>query len=356
MSVSVSADKKRNKFDKDSHQHSRSSHRDPYLNININYKDNHEGKRGRTGAEGKTGVTGPTGNTGVTGPTGNTGVTGPTGDTGVTGPTGNTGVTGPTGNTGVTGPTGDTGNTGDTGDTGVTGPRGDTGVTGPGGDTGVTGVTGPGGDTGVTGPGGDTGYTGNTGVTGVTGPGGDTGDTGVTGVTGMTGPGGDTGVTGPEGKTGETGATGPEGKPGLIGFAEFIRTIQSPNDSVPPGTAFTIDTEVYNSIPSTIVPSAGAGGTVFTLGPGSYIIDYETSLESTGSLAIYTGATSVTLTLDPNTISGSSTATTWIHGRAIETVTTSLVIAISSVVGTAAVTSAGTSTSFMIRLTIVKIA
>ena len=207
--------------------------------------------------------------------------------------------------------------------------------------TGNTGETGPGGDTGVTGVTGNTGETGNTGVTGVTG------QTGVTGVTGITG------IDGPTGQTGETGATGP---PGLIGFAEFIRTIQSPNDSVPPGTAFTIDTEVYNSIPSTIVPSVGAGGTVFTLGPGSYIIDYETSLESAGSLAIYTGATSVTLTLDPNTISGSSTATTWIHGRAIETVTTSLVIAISSVVGTAAVTTAGTSTSFMIRLTIVKIA
>jgi len=173
-----------------------------------------------------------------------------------------------------------------------------------------------------------------------------------TGVTGITGPTGITGITGP---TGITGVTGPTGANGTIGYAEYIRTIQCPNDSVPPGNAFTIDTEVYNSIPSFILASSGAGGTVFTLGTGVYMIDYETSLTSAGSLAIYTGATVGSLSIDPNTISGSTTGTTWIHGRAIEFVSTSLVIAISSVVGTAAVATTGSSSEYMIRLTILKI-
>ena len=150
-------------------------------------------------------------------------------------------------------------------------------------------------------------------------------------------------------------STGPTGANGTIGYAEYIRTIQCPNDSVPPGNAFTIDTEVYNSIPSFILASSGAGGTVFTLGTGVYMIDYETSLTSAGSLAIYTGATVGSLSIDPNTISGSTTGTTWIHGRAIEFVSISLVIAISSVVGTAAVATTGSSSEYMIRLTILKI-
>ena len=90
---------------------------------------------------------------------------------------------------------------------------------------------------------------------------------------------------------------------------------------------------------------------------GIYIIDYETSLTAAGSLAIYTGPTSAALAIDTNTISGSTTATTWIHGRSIQSVLTTLVFAISPVVGTANVTTAGTSADlYMIRLTIIKIA
>jgi len=111
-----------------------------------------------------------------------------------------------------------------------------------------------------------------------------------------------------------------------------------------------------NTIPSEIVASVGASGTVFTLTAGTYVIDYETSLTDAGSIAIYKGATSATLSVDPNTVSGSSTATTWIHGRAIEQVASSLVIAISSVVGTAAVATAGTDASYIIRVTSLKIA
>jgi hypothetical protein len=79
------------------------------------------------------------------------------------------------------------------------------------------------------------------------------------------------------------------------------------------------------------------------------------SLETAGSVAIYTGPNAASLSIDTNTVSGSTTATTWIHGRSIEFVVTTLVIAISSVVGVAAVTTAGTDSSYMIRLTILKV-
>jgi len=185
---------------------------------------------------------------------------------------------------------------------------------------------------------------------------GPTGPQGTQGPTGPQGTEGPTGTQGTQGPTGTQGTTGPQGPESVIGYAEYIHIIQPPNDSIPPGTAFTIDTEVYNNIPSSITASPGAGGTVFTLIQGTYVIDYETSLTAAGSLAIYVGPDSNSLSIDTNTISGSTTATSWIHGRAIEYVSTSLVIAISSVVGTAAVTTAGTASPYMIRITILKIA
>jgi len=239
---------------------------------------------------------------------------------------------------------------------GKRGKRGHHGATGATGATGSTGSTGSTGFTGGFGPTGPTGGFGPTGASGATGATGSTGPVGNTGATGATGPVGNTGVTGPQGLTGPVGNTGAIGPQSIVGYAEYIHTTQTPNDSIPPGTAFTIDTEVYNSVPSFIVPSAGAGGTVFTLSAGAYVIDYELSLASAGSVALYTGGTAVTLSVDPNTISGSSTATTWIHGRAIEYVATSLVVALSSLVGTANVTTAGTSSSYTIRFVVLKIA
>ena len=141
-----------------------------------------------------------------------------------------------------------------------------------------------------------------------------------------------------------------------MGVAEFIYTTQSPNDSVPPGTAFTISTVVFNNIATSVVPSAGAGGTVFTLSPGLYVLDYELSLGSAGSIALYKGATAGSLVIDTNTIAGSTTATSWIHGRAVENVATTTVFALSSVVGTAAVVTAGTATGeYVVRLTVLQL-
>ena len=116
------------------------------------------------------------------------------------------------------------------------------------------------------------------------------------------------------------------------GVAEFIRIIQAPNNSVPPGTAFTIDTTVLNTIG--VVASAGNGGTVFTLAAGTYVIDYEMSLAGAGSIGLYTGPSAGSLSLDTNTVAGALTA-----------------------VGTASIATAGTDVgSYMVRLTILKIA
>jgi len=157
------------------------------------------------------------------------------------------------------------------------------------------------------------------------------------------------GVKFPDGTTQTTAATG-------IGAAQFVRTLQLPNNSVPPGVAFTIDTEVFNTVPEAIGHSAGSGGTVFTLTAGLYVLDYEMSLDSAGSVGLYKGPTSGALALDANTIAGASTATTWIHGRDLVTVQSTLVVAVSSVVGTASVVTAGSAAgSYLIRLTVLKI-
>lgn len=145
-----------------------------------------------------------------------------------------------------------------------------------------------------------------------------------------------------------------------MGIAEFICTTQPPNNSVSPGTAFTIDTTLINTIPTVIVLSAAAGGSVFTLNAqGLYVVDYEMSLTTAGSIALYIGPNSSTLAIDNNTISGSSTATTWIHGRAVINVptTTPVVFALSSAIATMTVTTAGTAAGFyIVRLTILKVA
>jgi hypothetical protein len=171
------------------------------------------------------------------------------------------------------------------------------------------------------------------------------------------GPPGATGPAGPPGAAGATGATGPAG--GTLGSAEFVRLIQSPNNSVAPGTAFTVNTQVFNTMPSSVVATAGAGGTVWTLNTiGTYIFDYEMSLGSAGSVALYTGPTAGSLSIDNNTIAGSSTATTWIHARAgVVVASTPVVVAVSSVVGTAAVVPAGNAAGFYtIRVNITRVA
>ncbi len=154
---------------------------------------------------------------------------------------------------------------------------------------------------------------------------------------------------------GSNGNTSSWSQAGALGAAQFINTT---TQTVNAGAPFTFSTSVFNNT-NYIVASSGGGGTVFTLSAGgTYCIDYEMSMSASNSLAIWKGASVGTIAIDTNTISGSTTFTTWVHGRCFETVTNGspLVIALSPATGNVTVTSAGSASQFMARLTIMKIA
>lgn len=147
-----------------------------------------------------------------------------------------------------------------------------------------------------------------------------------------------------------------------IGYAEYVQHTQGSNISVAPGTAIEYLTDnptgVYDTIGIGLTTGPGAIGTAFQLPVGVYMVDYENSADAAWSLAIYQGASNTVLAVNTNTISGASTATTWIHGRAIITSTIGNDwIIISPVTGTQAIPTAGTAAGeFIARLTLLKIA
>jgi hypothetical protein len=145
-----------------------------------------------------------------------------------------------------------------------------------------------------------------------------------------------------------------------LGAAEFVRIIAQPG-STAPGTAFTIDTQVFNNIPAVIVPGAGAGGSVFTLNTaGVYVLDYEASFDLTtpgAAMGVYTGPNAGSLALDTNTVAGTGVATNWVHGRSFVIVGPNpVVVAISSVSSTPTVVTSGPAPEISIRLSILKVA
>lgn len=139
----------------------------------------------------------------------------------------------------------------------------------------------------------------------------------------------------------------------VLGYAEFVQQTQGTNASIAPGSgvAYLTDnpTGVYNT--TTIVAAnnvPGGQGTSFLLPVGSWAVDFESS-GSSGSgaaFAIYKSATLGTIAsgIDNNTVSGSSTSTTWIHGRAIVVVAVPTYIMISPVVATVSIPTAGPAT------------
>lgn len=156
----------------------------------------------------------------------------------------------------------------------------------------------------------------------------------------------ETGATGPIGPTGPTGAAGSDG---VAAYAEFTNTTtQTPNNSVAPttgsnGIGFSFPNAVFNN--AGIVQTANTQGQYFVLpAPGVYQVDYQMSLASAGSLALFVGPgpTSSGVAIDNNTVAGASTATTWIHGSGIVDASVSPVVVVGSVVGTANVPAAGT--------------
>ena len=264
----------------------------------------------------------------------------------VPGPAGPPGPTGPSNGSSSTGVTGPTGAPGTASLTGATGNTGSTGFTGPAGTASLTGATG---NTGPTGP---AGAAGSAGISGATGP---TGNSGSTGSSGAAGPAGIAGATGPAGIAGATGATGAFAT--TLGVAEFVTsTLQT----AAPGTPFLISTQVYNTMPSVISPTAYSTGTIFVLSvTGYYMVDYEVSLDRAAAVILLSDTVFPPINTDPHTIAGSSTATTWIHGRALVfTTTIPYYFGVTSDIGTPATVIAGGNShgSYMIRLTVLKAA
>lgn len=178
------------------------------------------------------------------------------------------------------------------------------------------------------------------------------------------------------GPIGLSGPAGPAGQSSVIGYAEYNSTSNINSTLISVGTPFTIDNQVHNSIPTDIVasyqtvntPPTPSTGSLFTLSSGVYVIDYETSLTTTGTIGIYTGASSASLVLDPNTEAAASigvtfpnnpTIGTWIHGRSIQVINpgSSKVIAVCPSLYPTGVNITGDSTTvYLIRITILKIA
>jgi hypothetical protein len=146
-----------------------------------------------------------------------------------------------------------------------------------------------------------------------------------------------------------------------IGYAEYVQTTQGTNSSVAPGTAiaYLVDNPagVYNTIGITTNTGPGAVGTEFVLPIGTYVIDFENSSDAAWSLALYKSLTTQTEAVDNNTIAGSSTATTWIHGRCILVCAAITYVIVSPVTGTHAIPTAGTAAGeYVARITFLKIA
>jgi hypothetical protein len=149
---------------------------------------------------------------------------------------------------------------------------------------------------------------------------------------------------------------------GIGGYAEFVQLTQGTNVSVAPGTAvsYLVDNPVgvFNSLGITFVSGPGGQGTAFLLPIGTYMVDFEHSAGSASSFAIYRATSLGALAggVDNNTIAGSTTATTWIHGRAIVNAAAPTYLMISSVVGIVAIVPAGTAAGFYVaRITFLAI-
>ncbi len=146
---------------------------------------------------------------------------------------------------------------------------------------------------------------------------------------------------------------------GTVGYAEYVQhSAQAP---IAPGTAIEFLTNnpagVFNTLGITTTTGPGAIGTEFLLPIGTYMIDFETSADAAWSLAIYKSLVTQLEAIDTNTIAGASTATTWIHGRAIINAVAPTYFIISPVTGTQSIPTAGTAAGeFIARLTILKIA
>jgi hypothetical protein len=145
-----------------------------------------------------------------------------------------------------------------------------------------------------------------------------------------------------------------------LGYAEFVQTTQNSNASIAPASAVSYLDDHSAGLFDTIGITFGTPGqgTAFNLPVGAYIVDWENSNDAAWSLAIYQGLDASSMTIINETIAGSSSATTWIHGRAtIVSAVGNQWMMVSPVTGTHAIPTAGTAAGmFIARITFLKIA
>lgn len=149
---------------------------------------------------------------------------------------------------------------------------------------------------------------------------------------------------------------------GGVTAAMFVQQTQNTNISVAPGTAILYNGDDPFGFNNTAGITTGAGpggiGTAFLLPAGTYMIDYENSADAAWSLAIYSGLGGFAgpYSLYFPSITGASTATTWLHGRTLFQSSGHYII-ISPVTGTHTIPTAGTAAGeFIARITFLKIA
>ena len=197
----------------------------------------------------------------------------------------------------------------------------------------------------------------------------------------ITGP---TTLVGPVNVTGNITATGTvTGSNVAVGSraAEYTTvTLTVPTPVAPSNlTGYTASTPVVNQSGSGVtligtgnpVGAGGSGysgmtyGTVWSLDPGTYTVDYETSLSGAADLVLYTGtafgpafAAGGVMTADTNSLAGSTTGTTWIHGRHTLVVPISLgvfYVMLGGTTGTPTPATAGSNVNYVVRVNFLKI-
>jgi hypothetical protein len=154
-----------------------------------------------------------------------------------------------------------------------------------------------------------------------------------------------------------TNFTGPLG---ALKYAEYVQLTASPgpNSSVAPGSAVSYNTQVVNTAGITVNSGPGGQGTEFVLPIGTYVIDFENSNDASWSMAIYKSLTTQTELIDNNTIVGSTTAGSWMHGRSVLVAAAPTFLIISPVVGTHSCgdPTTGSAPQMVTRITFLKIA
>lgn len=141
--------------------------------------------------------------------------------------------------------------------------------------------------------------------------------------------------------------------------AQFVQYTQAPNNSVASGLAFKLTTDNPTGTFNTLGLTTGAAptqGDWILLPAGNYMIDFETSMSSVGPIAMSTSAVSTGpfVAYTPSK-AGSTTATTWVHGRTLfnAAAPTYIIIGPTDSV-TATVVPSGGAPQYIVRVTIVK--